>query len=538
MKNRDHRKATPSAVGRDPQANQSFGPRRVRNWRPWAISMLALLLLAFAAGAQSLADGGVASWATSTGDDAGTAVAGSARAAALARADAGGADAGLDGGVHHKRARGDRGSAEAEGDELSDEELERALPETDDEMAEASDAGPAEAPAVVSEVPAAAANAVAQMQPVPGLSLLRKAKLEAGEGGEALFAQTAEGKSARLSIQPRLQQQMEKLFALYKPMSGALVAIEPKTGRVLALVEYSADGHSEGAATHPLYPAASVFKIITGAALLEKGISPDAETCYHGGMHAIVGKLLQDKPRLDRNCISLSMALAKSANVVFAKMAERHLDSAALRGEAEKFLFNRSVWSDPSVTASTAVIPERGLEFAKSAAGFGDVKLSPLHAALIAAAVGNGGDMRDPTLIDSLDGVPAPAQGERRILRAETASTLKEMMKLTVSEGTAARSFRARQGKVLGDIEVAGKTGSLSNHEKPFKDYSWFVGFAPADDPKIAVAAVVVNGLKWSIHAPYVAREALRAYLVGGSLGTPPPSVSHHSHRRVAKKHK
>jgi cell division protein FtsI/penicillin-binding protein 2 len=75
---------------------------------------------------------------------------------------------------------------------------------------------------------------------------------------------------------------------------------------------------------------------------------------------------------------------------------------------------------------------------------------------------------------------------------------------------------------VLGDIEVAGKTGSLSNHEKPFKDYSWFVGFAPADDPRIAVAAVVVNGLKWRIHAPYVAREALRAYLVGGRIGDPP----------------
>src|SRR5439155_17908816 len=63
-------------------------------------------------------------------------------------------------------------------------------------------------------------------------------------------------------------------------------------------------------------------------------------------------------------------------------------------------------------------------------------------------------------------------------------------------------------------------------------DYSWFVGFAPADDPKIAVAAVVVNGLKWRIHAPYVAREAFRAYLVGGSLGQPPVARVHRRHRR------
>jgi cell division protein FtsI/penicillin-binding protein 2 len=230
------------------------------------------------------------------------------------------------------------------------------------------------------------------------------------------------------------------------------------------------------------------------------------------------------------------MALAKSANVVFAKMAEKHLDGPALREEAERFLFNRSVWSDPAVSASTANIPDSGLEFAKSAAGFGDVKLSPLHAALIAAAVGNGGDMPDPTLIDSIDGVAAARQGERRILRPETAATLKEMMKLTVSEGTASNSFRERRGAVLGDIEVAGKTGSLSNHQKPFKDYSWFVGFAPADDPKIAVAAVVVNGLKWSIHAPFVAREALRAYLVGGGLGIPPAARRHVARHHLKKR--
>ena len=84
---------------------------------------------------------------------------------------------------------------------------------------------------------------------------------------------------------------------------------------------------------------------------------------------------------------------------------------------------------------------------------------------------------------------------------------------------------------------MAGKTGSLSNHQRPFKDYSWFVGFAPADNPKIAVAAVVVNGLKWRIHAPFIAREALKAYLVGyGPLGQPPAARVRHvrRHRRRA----
>jgi cell division protein FtsI/penicillin-binding protein 2 len=386
-------------------------------------------------------------------------------------------------------------------------------------------------PAQVKAVPAAAANAVVQHAKHPeGLSLLRKAHLE-GKGDEKVYvAQLPSGRQAKLTVNPRLQEQMQKLFALYKPQQGAMVAIDPKTGKILAMAEYDKDGNSTGLAIRPLYPAASVFKIITGAALLEKGISPDEETCYHGGLRGIVGKLLEDKPRIDRRCLSLSMALAKSANVVFAKMAVKHLDGAALRAEAERFLFNRPIWDQP-MEQSSAAIPDGGLAFAKSAAGFGEVKLSPMHAALIAAAVGNGGLAVEPSFIDQIDGQPEQTSASTRLLKAETATALRDMMKNTVTSGTATASFRERGRSVLGDIAVAGKTGSLSNHQKPFKDYSWFVGFAPADDPQIAVAAVVVNGLKWSIHAPYVAREAFRAYLMGGSLGQPPVARTHRSRR-------
>lgn len=417
-------------------------------------------------------------------------------------------------------------SADSEPRELDPAAIANAVGEAEAErMSTALDGGTA---AEVVEVPAAAANAVAQHSAhLQGLALWRKAKLTDGH----YFAKTADGKLARLSIDSALQAQMQKLLAIYKPVDAAVVALEPKTGKILAMAEYAQDGKAEGLATRPLYPAASVFKIITGAALLEKGVLPTAETCYHGGMHGIVGNLLQDKPRLDRRCLSLSMALAKSANVVFAKMAVKHLDAAALRKEAERFLFNRPIWDQP-MERSTATIGDSGLDFAKSAAGFGEVKLSPLHAALIAGAVGNGGMAYEPSLIETVDGEEESAAGSMRLLNKDTADALRDMMKLTVTEGTASSSFRERRRNVLGDIEVAGKTGSLSSHQLPFKDYSWFVGFAPADDPKIAVAAVVVNGLKWRIHAPFIAREALRAYLVGGALGQPPVARVRHVRRR------
>jgi len=389
-----------------------------------------------------------------------------------------------------------------------------------------------EKPAEVNAVPATTANAVAQhSNHLEGLGLWKKAKLSGTGDAMGYFADGPVQSRVRLSVEPALQKQMDRLMRTYQPMQAALVAIDPKTGKVLALVEYAKDGNSEGLATRPLYPAASVFKIITGAALLEAGVSPDAETCYHGGLRGIVGKLLEDKPRMDRRCLSLSMALAKSANVVFAKMAVKHLDGQALRKAAEQFLFNRPIWDVP-VEPSSANIPDGKLDLAKSAAGFGKVKLSPLHAALIAAAVGNRGMAFEPSLIEEIDGQPLPPSASTRLMKEATASALRDMMRYTVTEGTATSSFRERGRSVLGDIQVAGKTGSLSNHQRPYMDYSWFVGFAPAVEPKIAVAAVVVNGLKWRIHAPYVAREAFRAYLVGGALGQPPVARVHRRHRR------
>ena len=418
------------------------------------------------------------------------------------------------------------------GDSQEAKDDERALESAVTSEIDVPDAGSPEHPAEVNAVPATAANAAAQhANHLEGLSLWKKAKLEGTGDALGYFAEAAGGKKVRISVEPALQKQMAKLMRTYQPMQAALVAIDPKTGKVLALVEYAKDGKSDGLATRPLYPAASVFKIITGAALLEAGVSPDAETCFHGGLRGIVSKLLEDKPHIDRRCMSLSMALAKSANVVFAKMAVKHLDGESLRKEAERFLFNRPIWDVP-VEQSSANIPDTKLELAKSAAGFGKVKLSPLHAALIAAAVGNGGVAFEPSLIEEVDGQAFQPTESSRLLKPETAATLRDMMKYTVTEGTATSSFRERGRSVLGDIEVAGKTGSLSNHQRPYMDYSWFVGFAPADDPKIALAAVIVNGLKWRIHAPYVAREAFRAYLVGGALGQPPVARVHRRHRR------
>lgn len=320
---------------------------------------------------------------------------------------------------------------------------------------------------------------------------------------------------AALTLSPRLQQGLEKLLADYRVPTGAAVLLDPRTGKVLALAERAERGARGPVALTPIAPAASVFKIVTSAALLEKGLTPEQEVCFHGGRHRIQKALLSDNPRRDRSCLTLASALGKSANVVFAKLAGRELSADLLRAEAGKFLFDAAIPFDRPVEPSPAHISDDPFEFATTAAGFGPVRLSPLHGAIMAAIVANGGRFVPPRLVDTVEGAPAPAPSpERAVLRPEVAAALARMMATTTTEGTARKIFRrdrvARRSP-LREVTVAGKTGSLAD-ANPYRDYSWFVGFAPVDDPQVAVAAVVVNERLWRIKAPLVAHEALKAY--------------------------
>ncbi len=369
-----------------------------------------------------------------------------------------------------------------------------------------------------------AAGAVALPSPTSAAAFgkVRPPALEVGALGPMTFdagsgryvARSGRGR-AELSIVPSLQQSLEKALATYRVRMGAVVLIEPRTGRVLALAEHVESGAPTPVALAPVAPAASIFKIVTSAALLQRGIGPDEEVCFHGGRHRIQPALLRDDPRRDRRCLTLADALGKSANVVFAKMAGRELSSGLLREAAGRFLFNAPIPFDWPVAPSTASISDEPFELATTAAGFGPVRMSPLHGALIAAIVANGGRFVPPRVVDAIDGEPvrAPAGG-RQVIRPEVASALAEMMETTTTEGTARKWFRkarlARSSPLRG-VSVAGKTGSLAE-VSPYRDHSWFVGFAPVEDPQVAVAVVMVNDRLWHARASRVAYEALQAF--------------------------
>jgi cell division protein FtsI/penicillin-binding protein 2 len=102
----------------------------------------------------------------------------------------------------------------------------------------------------------------------------------------------------------------------------------------------------------------------------------------------------------------------------------------------------------------------------------------------------------------------------RRAIKAETAAQVARMMRETVSNGSAFKSFHDAKGKpYLPGVAVSGKTGTLTDY-KQNRFYTWFVGFAPAEAPEIAISTLVVNTPEWRIKASYLARETLRYWLV------------------------
>jgi len=349
-------------------------------------------------------------------------------------------------------------------------------------------------------------------------SLLSGSRWNAVRG--AYTSRMTDGREAQLTLDRELQNDVSSELSRYSMPYASVVALDPRDGRVLTVAETGEE--PAGTAMRAIFPAASVFKIVTGAALLEAGIAPESEACFHGGSHSIERQHLVDDPRRDHRCESLSTAMGKSINLVFGKLATKSLAPETLQATAERFFFNRPLPMLPAPPdsrgfVSPATIPGDELGFGRTAAGFGKVYLSPMHGALLAATVGNRGLAVEPRLVDAFfeNGrrVAPPAQREQRVVSETTASLLTGMMQRTVSEGTARKAFRKGNPGALADIAVAGKTGSLSDHPPlPFKDYSWFVGFAPAEKPRIAVAVVVVNGHRWQVKASALARATFQSF--------------------------
>jgi cell division protein FtsI/penicillin-binding protein 2 len=336
-----------------------------------------------------------------------------------------------------------------------------------------------------------------------------------------LLSPLPDGGTIVYAIDQELQERVEKVMRTSRVPYGVFVAIEPKSGRILAMVAHSeADQGWERNSFYNLYPMASLFKIVTAAAALEqKKVLPDTVFAFRGKNTSENPRYWYVKPGKHNQQMALDVALGKSVNPVFGRLASDVVGRDGIVSYAERFGFNQILMPGTSLKASCAVAPQNDMELKLMGAGLcHEVKISPLHVATMMAAIANDGVMMLPALTQEIrngkgETVFAPqSRPLRSLVSPATAGQLSRMLATTVNSGTSRKIFHDRRGRArLASLNIAAKTGSI-NGKDPAGHYSWFAAYAPADDPQIALAALVINQDKWKIKASYLGEQALEAF--------------------------
>jgi penicillin-binding protein A len=328
------------------------------------------------------------------------------------------------------------------------------------------------------------------------------------------------------SIDTALKRHLTMLMSRYDPLYGAIVALDPATGRILSLISYTHDSMPDlgsNLCLKSIFPAASTFKTITAAAAIEfENFSPDCMLEHRGRTSTLYTS--QIKRDLDWTVdISFSQAYARSVNAVFARIGIYEVGKGRLLSMADTLGFNTPLPGELECERSSASCNDSIFEIAEFASGFNQrTTISPLHGALIAAAIAENGSMPVPTLIDSIIEQNSGRKKYERTtavwrhaMQPSTAQELQQLMQTVVSSGTGRKQFRdIKKSERFDDFIYGGKTGSVDKDGIGRVD--WFIGFAEhpqRQDERIAVGVLTVHGAYWTVHSSYLAAEAIRFYL-------------------------
>jgi peptidoglycan glycosyltransferase len=317
---------------------------------------------------------------------------------------------------------------------------------------------------------------------------------------------------------------------------GAVVAIEPKTGKVLAMVslpsydpnklaghdltKVSASWKALNAdqekpmlnrAIKEVYPPGSTFKLVTAAAALSSG-KYTPQTQVRSPAELDLPQTTVKLPNENgKNCggsdnATLTVALRNSCNTAFGSIG-LDLGADALRQQAEKFGFGERQLPELGAAASQFPADPNAPQVAQSAIGQFDVRATPLQMAMVSAGIANGGDVMKPYIVQNVKTADLKTVSETKpeslhqAVSADVAAQLTAMMVDVVKNGT------GKPGQIKG-IDEAGKTGTAqTSPDKP--PFAWFTAFAPANDPKVAVAVMIEDA------------NVPRNDIAGGALAAP-----------------
>lgn len=313
------------------------------------------------------------------------------------------------------------------------------------------------------------------------------------------------GDTVITTLDSKLQRAAYEALGDYK---GAIVVLEPKTGRILAMVskpdfdpntlaqnwdEMMEDTESSNLlnrATQGMYAPGSTFKTVTALAYLKEHGTLDG---YH---FDCVGELTIGEHTV--HCYNetahgeedFTKAFAKSCNGAFASIGA-DLGWSSLRSTAEDVLFNESLpISIPYYKSKFTLDKDSGTPLTmQTAIGQGDTLTSPLHMAMITAAIANDGEIMKPLLVDSVKSNTGTVvktiqpSVHKKVMTAEEAQTLNQVMQVVVTDGTATALNNQ-------SYTVAGKTGTADHGDMLGAPHSWFIGFSDVEDPDIVVSII------------------------------------------------
>ncbi|WP_068403211.1 peptidoglycan D,D-transpeptidase FtsI family protein [Kribbia dieselivorans] len=335
---------------------------------------------------------------------------------------------------------------------------------------------------------------------------------------DQIMGRTPTGASVELTINAAVQKAADEALGNQR---GAVVALDPTSGAILAMVSHpnynpsqlasQADGVSTKAwkdlnadSTQPLqnraisrlYPPGSAYKVVTAAAALDSG-KWTKDSTLPGPAQLKLPLSTSTMANSNRQAcgpddkVTFLVALQNSCNTAFGWLGMQ-LGADTMRSTSEKFGFNQQL--DVPMTSAASVFPaeidQPGL--ALGGIGQGNVQSTPLQMAMVAAAVANKGEVMKPFMVEAVRAADLSELSRTkpevlsRAMKESTATQLNEMMQAVVTNGTGTRA-------AIPGVQVAGKTGT-AEHGKGQAPHAWFIGFAPANDPKVAVAVVVEDG--------------------------------------------
>jgi penicillin-binding protein A len=306
---------------------------------------------------------------------------------------------------------------------------------------------------------------------------------------------------------------------------GAIVVLRPDTGEVLAMVSKPDFDPSNiqndwenlindkkspllNRAAEGLYAPGSIFKLIVTSAILKNNLQDREIECT--GEVNIGGYIIKDNDNEAHGKIKLADALKHSCNSYFIKQGLQ-LGYSNINNEATRFRLNKSIQTDLKISESVFPNKTDNSSVAQQSIGQGEVLMTPMHAALMAATVANKGIMMQPYVVSSITDSEGKTIKDYKpkqlgqVMDEKTAGVIKGLMVEVVKSGTGSK---AKVSKVV----VAGKTGTAEVGGDQ-RSHAWFVGFAPADQPRVAIAVMIENGGGGGSTAAPIASRVLKKAL-------------------------